>query len=113
MLPVNRTLRARNDFDRVKKTAKPHRSKSFTLLVNNRKDSDPTKFGIIVSNNVDKRAVHRNRIKRAMREVFRRAMNYLPNGFDLLLVAGEGMTRMTTEEMMKEAREFLDNTPLT
>jgi len=109
MLPSDRTIKA-TQYDKVKKSGKVYQSKSFQVLINNRNDKNPTRFGFIISNNVDKLAVHRNRVKRAMRESARQTMLSVPNGMDMIFIAKQNMVRMTTDEIMKEMKEYLLNT---
>ncbi|KKQ24900.1 MAG: Ribonuclease P protein component [Candidatus Woesebacteria bacterium GW2011_GWA1_37_8] len=109
MLPSDRTLKA-TEYDKVKKLGKVYQSNSFQLLINDRKDKNLTKFGFIISNNVDKLAVHRNRVKRAMRESARQTMFSIPNGMDMIFIAKQNIVKMTTDEIMKEMKEYLLNT---
>ena len=74
-------------------------------MINDRKDKNLTKFGFIISNNVDKLAVHRNRVKRAMRESARQTMFSIPNGMDMIFIAKQNIVKMTTDEIMKEMKE--------
>ena len=109
MLPSDRTLKA-TEYKKVKKLGRTFQSNSFQLLVNNRNDKELTKFGFIISNNVDKLAVHRNRVKRAMRESARQTMFSIPNGMDMIFIAKQNIIRITTDEIMKEMKEYLLNT---
>ncbi len=45
------------------------------------------RLGVTVSRRVSRRAVDRNRIKRRLREIFRRERGVLPDGVDVVLVA--------------------------
>lgn len=112
MLPNDRTIKGERNFNLVKKTGKAFNSTSFTLLVYRRPDNSLTKFGFVISNKVDKLAVHRNRVKRAMREAVRQTMLTLPNGFDVVFIAKTPILKLTTEQIMKEIKDYLTNTPL-
>lgn len=56
------------------------------------------RLGLAVSRKVDRRAVGRNRIKRALREVFRRHRSQLPAG-DYVVVARRGATDCSTQDL--------------
>lgn len=45
------------------------------------------RLGVTVSRRVSRRAVDRNRIKRRLREIFRRERGVLPDGVDVVVVA--------------------------
>jgi ribonuclease P protein component len=58
------------DFDKVFKKSVKVSNAHFLILI--QKTSNPkSRLGLIISKKVDKRAVHRNRIKRIIRESFR------------------------------------------
>lgn len=110
MLPSSRTLKAETDFEKVKREGVPYQSNGFTLVIRKRNDGKLTRFGFIISNNVDKLAVHRNRVKRAMREACRQIMLNLEDGMDMLFIAKQPILSMTTEQIMKEIKDFLAST---
>ena len=76
--PRTARVRAKADFDRVfeagKRTADP------LLALHRLDDGTPPRLGLAVSRKVDPHAVGRNRIKRVLRDAFRRARGELGNG---------------------------------
>ena len=76
--PRTARVRAKADFDRVfeagKRTADP------LLALHRLDDGAPSRLGLAVSRKVDPHAVGRNRIKRVLRDAFRRARGELGNG---------------------------------
>jgi ribonuclease P protein component len=63
---------------------------SFVLMVRAAEDREaPTRLGLTVSQKVGN-AVRRNRVKRLMREVFRRERALFPRGADLVVIAKAG-----------------------
>ena len=62
-------------------------------------------MGVVVSGRL-KGAVERNRVKRRLREIFRRSPEIIPEQVDLLVQArpgSEGLTSRKLEEMIAEA----------
>lgn len=45
-----------------------------------------SRFGILVSNKVSKKAVERNKIKRQIREIIRLQLNKLKSGYDCVII---------------------------
>ncbi len=73
--PKSLRLLNKKQFDRVFFRSRKVSSNYFTVLLHYRQGEDLTRkprLGLIVSKKVDKRAVVRNRIKRLVRESFRR-----------------------------------------
>lgn len=76
-LPRQARVRARADFDRV--FSEGRRTGTPLLAVHLLRDGRPARLGLAVSRKVDRRAVGRNRIKRALREEFRALRATLPD----------------------------------
>ena len=77
-LPRQARVRVRAEFDRNFREGK--RTASPLLALHWLRDDAPARLGLAVSRKVDKRAVVRNRIKRALREHFRHLRASLPGG---------------------------------
>ena len=75
-LPRQARVRARADFDRV--FGEGRRTGTPLLALHLHRDGQPARLGLAVSRKVDRRAVGRNRIKRALREEFRAIRASLP-----------------------------------
>ena len=73
-------------FERARRTSEP------LLSVHWHAHASPARLGLAVSRKVDKRAVERNRLKRALREQFRQLRPNLPGG-DYVVVARPPATR--------------------
>jgi len=76
--PRHVRVRARADFDRI--FAAATRTASPLLAVHLLRESGPARLGLAVSRKVDRRAVGRNRIKRLLRDEFRRLRTQLAPG---------------------------------
>ncbi|WP_242111721.1 ribonuclease P protein component [Luteimonas aquatica] len=77
-LPPQARVRARADFDRIFQQGRRTASPLFALHVC--EDAQPARLGLAVSRKVDPHAVGRNRIKRVLRDTFRRVRAQLPPG---------------------------------
>ncbi|GGJ95515.1 ribonuclease P protein component [Luteimonas terricola] len=75
-LPRQARVRARAEFDRV--FGEGRRTGTPLLALHLHRDDQPPRLGLAVSRKVDRRAVGRNRIKRALREEFRALRAGLP-----------------------------------
>jgi ribonuclease P protein component len=72
---------------------------------------DHARLGLAISKRVSKRAVERNRIKRAVRESFRRARMQLP-AVDLLVIANEAAAARPGTQLMAELEQLWTRVPL-
>lgn len=71
-----------------------HHTLNFLVVVLPRGDEGPARVGITVTKKVGN-AVARNRIKRIVREVFRRERARFPVGCDIVWIAKNGCVDMT------------------
>jgi ribonuclease P protein component len=59
----------------------------------------PSRVGVVASRAAIGNAVHRNRAKRRLREVYRRNQDLVPAGLDLILTARSALLRLTFVEV--------------
>lgn len=90
MLPKENRLRSKKDFDDVFKKGKGFKE-DFLYLKFADNDLGFSRFGFIVSQKVSKRAVVRNRLKRAMRALVRTKMPKIKPGVDVVMIAISGL----------------------
>ncbi|MCF7223674.1 ribonuclease P protein component [Marilutibacter chinensis] len=115
--PRTARVRARNDFDRTfkhgRRVALPVLALHYRL--DNTEDVAPSgapacpgvaRLGLAVSRKVDPRSVGRNRIKRALRETFRRHRERLPAG-DYVVVARPGASRLPGAALRQAFEQLL------
>jgi len=100
--PRTARVRARADFDRIFEHGR--RQATPRLAVHWHAGNTPARLGLAVSRKVDPNAVGRNRIKRALREVFRQHRFQLATG-DYVVVARPAAREATREQL---ERHFLD-----
>lgn len=100
MLKKENRISLNKDFDRVFKTGQSFYGKilGFKLAKNNTKVS---RFGIIISAKISKKAVVRNRIKRQLREIIQSELPNLKKGQDLVLIAFPLILDKNFEELKK------------
>lgn len=102
MLAKKFKLTGAKDYANVQSEGQVFQSDSFGIAYVNRGDSDPSKFGFIVSNKIAKDAVDRNRFKRAMSESVRLNTIRLVEGFDVVFLAKPSILKVSTANIMKE-----------
>jgi ribonuclease P protein component len=98
--PTDR-LKRREDFRRVQERGRKHHTKHFLVLVLPRGDEGPPRVGVTVTKKVGN-AVQRNRVKRLVREVFRRNRDRFPSGCDVVWIAKDGAPELGYEEVLAE-----------
>lgn len=108
MLASEYTLTAKN-LEKVKTAGKMVQSEDFGVLVVKRSDNLPSRFGFIISSNISKLAVHRNRVKRAMNEAVRHNFPLVSKNFDMVFLAKKSIGNKTTDEIMKQVAKFLSD----
>lgn len=107
-LPKEARLRKRGEFLALRGAGKRRRSAHF-LLVSKVCGSGPARLGITVTKKIGN-AVARNRIKRGIREVFRRVRQDLPPGLCALVIAQNGAAGLTPREISDEIQRSLQAT---
>jgi ribonuclease P protein component len=90
MLPKQNRLKKKNDFEKVFKKGKGFRQGFlfFKIAKNNLKES---RFGFIVSKQVSKKAVIRNKIKRRLRKLVQLNLLKIKTGIDGVLIVKPGL----------------------
>lgn len=112
MLPEENRLKVNLTFDEVKKEGKMYQSENFGILVRDRKDKNPTKFGIIVSTKISKKAVDRNRIKRMLRKAIKKSLDSVCVGKDVVVLARKGLLNVKKSDLETEFSKNLKQAKL-
>ena len=102
-LPRQARVRVRAEFDRV--FGEGRRTGTPLLALHMHRDGLPARLGLAVSRKVDRRAVGRNRIKRALREEFRALRAALPPAAYVVVArpAAAGATRVALRAAFHDA----------
>lgn len=67
-----------------------------------------SRFGVVVSKKIDKRAVARNRIKRLFRDVLGKLIGSIMPGHDILIIVKEGILGKTRGENLLIIKSALE-----
>ena len=94
-------LRSPRDFQRVNRTGVRRASAHFVAVVAPARSEGGPKLGLAVSRRVGN-AVARNRVKRRVREWFRRAREELPPGTDWVVIARAGAAELDSRAAAAE-----------
>lgn len=89
------------DFRKVYNEGKTVRSQAFLLFYLIGGEDKPARLGITVTKKFGK-AVHRNRIKRLIREAFRRAQPWIKQGMDLVINVRSFAESLSQQEVSSE-----------
>jgi ribonuclease P protein component len=107
MLARDFKLNKRSEIEKVKREGKLFQGDDFGVSIINRRDGKPSRYAFIISTKITKVAVHRNRMRRAMIESVRHNFHLMPKNYDVLFLAKTSMTRKTTDEIMRQVKEFM------
>ncbi len=99
-------VRSRRDYQRLSRRGRRHRVGHFVLVAGEGWDAPRTRLGLTVSRKVGN-AVARNRVKRRIREWFRRERTVLREGRDLIVIARPGAAELDVATTHEELRELL------
>ena len=102
--PRSARVLARPEFDAV--FARGRRAAHPLLALHHLADDGPARLGLAVSRKVDTRAVIRNRIKRVLRDLFRRERHAYPGG-TYVVVARHGAATASSDELASAFRHAL------
>lgn len=112
MLAAKYSLKGQKNFKQVKKLGKLYQAPLFGVTVVRKSKNETSRFGFVISKKVDKKAVNRNRVRRAMSEAVRRNVKYVEYGYDMIFLAKKTMMRESTESIMKEVQKWIRETKL-
>jgi ribonuclease P protein component len=101
-LPRRERVRKRREFVAIQGHGKKLHTDSFLVFVRARAgDERPARLGITVSKKIGG-AVERNRVKRLVREAFRRHKAFFPHGLDVVFVAKRAAVDVGLQQVTRE-----------
>ena len=106
MLARQNRLNKTRDFERVFKGGRPYYTKKIGIKALKNKLS-VSRFGIVVSTKVAKKATKRNLLKRQLREIIRLRVLKIKQGYDFMIIALPGLSGLNYRELEKEVEGAL------
>jgi len=104
MLPKENRLNMTTDIEEVKSKGKKVSGKSLMILVLEKGDKKDSRFGIIVSKNVSKKAVYRNRAKRIIRESINSVLSKVKVGYNVVVIARSNIVGLDFNEVNNDLK---------
>lgn len=100
MLKKQNQLTKDKEFDNVFKNGKSSYDKiiGIKVIANN---SDNSRFGILISTKISKKAIERNKIKRQIREIIRLDLEKILSGYDFIIITLAPVLGKTYQELEK------------
>ena len=111
MLKKQNQLTKDKEFDNVFKNGKSSYDKALGVKVIANKLND-SRFGILVSTKISKKAVERNRLKRQIREVIRLSLSEIKSGYDFIIITLPPILGKTSQEITKSLQSHLEKLKL-
>jgi len=104
-LPRSQRVRKRSQFQAIQGKGKKLHTDNFLVLVLPQKVPSAPRLGITVSKKVGG-AVQRNRVKRLVREAFRRKKTLFPRGLDVVFVAKRTAVGAEFDQVVREIEKL-------
>ena len=104
--PKRERLRKRRDFLRVEATKVRRIITEHIIILAAPGSSENARIGFTVSKRIGT-AVKRNRIKRLLREIYRRNKGIFPPGYDIVLIARKQDQNTCYQELYQEIRNAM------
>lgn len=98
--PAERRVKVRSDFVRLQSASRRVHTPHFVVLLGLRAEG-PTRIGITVTRKIGC-SVERNRVRRLVREVFRKNLELFPEGHDVVFIARNGAPALDYATVLAE-----------
>ena len=103
--PKELRLLKRAEFVRVQKRGKKYTTRSFLILVSENKLGNITRVGIVASKKTGN-SVFRNRVKRLIREAFRKSYHLFQKKFDVVIILKKMKHQLDYKMAVLELEDF-------
>ncbi len=100
-LPASRRLKRHGEFASVKAGGAGQRGRFLVVNVLRTGGRSPSRCGIITGRRIGN-AVHRNRVRRRLREIIRLEGNHIITGLWLVIIARQNSTQATMNELRED-----------
>ena len=107
MLPLKNRLKNKKDFDAVFKKGKKAEG-AFLFLKAIKNNLNESRFGFVVSQKVNKKAVARNRIKRKLREIAKTERIVVKEPRDIVVLVKKDISQKKIQEIKPELVRLLE-----
>lgn len=105
-LPKKERLRKNKEFQAVFREGKKLWINSILLIIYKPNSLNYRRLGIVVSKKI-KKATQRNKVKRWIRELFRRNKDWFPENCDIIIIPHPNLLNLEYKKLMEIAREKL------
>jgi len=105
-LPKKERLRKDKEFQAVFREGKKLWINSILLIIYKPNSLNYRRLGIVVSKKI-KKATQRNKVKRWIRELFRRNKDWFPENCDIIIIPHPNLLNLEYKKLMEIAREKL------
>ena len=95
----SKRIKKRSQFLEIQSKGKKFKTRNFLFII---QEAEKSRLGITITTKVHKRAVQRNRVKRCLREVYRRLYAYLNGTYDVVVISHQGSIDLSYLEIKKE-----------
>ena len=98
-------VRSRSEYREAREHGRRVHTPHYLVVVVPRPIASRTRLGITVTKKVSPSAVSRNRVKRVLREVFRKNRGLFPSGCDVVIIAKRGADALGYAEATSEIED--------
>ena len=111
MLPKKHRLKRKKDFARAYRKGNFIKG-DFLIIRTTENQLNYSRFGIVVSKNVSKKATERNKVKRRIREAIRPQLNKIKVGFDVIVIGLPEVVKKNFWEIGEELKKVFSKAGL-
>lgn len=104
-----KSIRRNRQFKRFKENGKRYNKRFFSLIIVKNNDYGKTDFGlaVIISKKIGN-AVRRNKIRRWIKEYFRKSKNRIPFNIDYLVITKTGIFEYGRENIIRDLENAIE-----
>ena len=107
MLAYSNRLTKKREIETVLKQGRVFYTKYF-IIRTKKNQAEQSRFAIVVSTKVSKKATQRNTVKRRLSELLRQALNKIKPGYDLVIIASPAIIEKGRVITSGEIKKILD-----